>query len=81
MAPAADQSARLLFLQGKVAALRVEHEGLVERLRILRAAKHTASAVHMKAKADRVFSEFQAASKELADFLSRRARRAVKDKP
>lgn len=79
MAPAADVDHRLLLLQGKVATLRTEHQDLVERERVLRATKQTASADAMKVRVSRTFAEFEAASKTLAAYISKRQRGGKKE--
>lgn len=74
MAPAADLDPRLLLLQGKVATLRTEHKDLVERERVLRAQRLTASADALKVRVGRTFAEFEEASKQLASHISRKQR-------
>jgi hypothetical protein len=74
MAPLADQDSLLLFLQGQVATLRCQHESLVERERLLRANKYTASADALKEMKEKVFKELEAAKKKLAAHISRKQR-------
>ena len=74
MSPAADTDAKLLVLQGKVATLRTEHEDLVGRERLLRSTRHTASADAMRDRVGRTFAEFQQASRNLANYISRKQR-------
>lgn len=74
MVPPADQSARLLYLQGEVARLRLEHEELVERERVFRNFKYIAAADALRVKVDKTFGEFSKAQRNLATFISRRQR-------
>lgn len=74
MAPPADQDGFLLFLQGRVAAKRVEHEDLVEREALYRKFGYTASADVIKARVGVAFRELQDASRKLAGYLSKKQR-------
>lgn len=74
MAPPADKDMFLLFLQGHVSKLRVEHEDLVSRESLYRKLRYTASADAMKVKVAVAFREFQSASRRLASYMSRKQR-------
>ena len=74
MAPATDLDPRLLGLQVQVAEARAKHQDLAERAELLERSKYYASAQVLKLRALKAENEWLAASKKLADYISKRQR-------